>query len=62
MMTRTGQTDNFKVTDFVNEITKYMGGGSLDYIVINDAKYNPELLKIYKSISKLHPAQILEHH
>ena len=57
LMTRTGQTDNFKVSDFVNELSKYMGEEYLDYILINNAKHNPKLLKIYKEVDNAIPVE-----
>ncbi len=52
LMTRTGQTDNFKLSDFISEIEKYVGEDTLDYVVVNNAKPDSDLLASYKQIDK----------
>lgn len=47
IMTRKGQTDDFKVSDFVAELEKYLGGSLLDFVVINNKVPEPDLLKYY---------------
>lgn len=48
LMTRVGQTDNYKVSTFYSELSKYLGEGLLDYILINSTKPKKELLDVYK--------------
>jgi len=52
LMTRTGQTDNFKLSDFVNELEKYLGKDSLDYIVVNSTLPDEDTLETYKQVDK----------
>ncbi len=35
LMTKPGETDGFKASDFTSEITKYMGGRRIDWILLN---------------------------
>lgn len=48
LMTKFGQTNNFKASDFVYEVEKYLGRDTIDYYLINDStKYPPNLLERY---------------
>ncbi len=44
LMTKKGETQNFKVEDFSNEVEKYLGG-DLDYVLYNTQEINTEMLK-----------------
>lgn len=44
IMTEPGETDHFKVEDFVEEIEKYT---NLDYVIVNSNKPSDEILKKY---------------
>lgn len=49
LMTKFGQTNNFKVSDFVSVINEYLGESTLDYCIVNRAgKYPTGLLRRYK--------------
>ena len=52
LMTKVGQTEGFKVSDFINEIEKYLGEGSINYAVVNSKKPSNDLVKIYKDVDK----------
>ncbi len=52
LMTKIGQTEGFKVSDFINEIEKYLGEGSINYAVVNSKKPSKDLVKIYKDVDK----------
>jgi len=52
LMTKVGQTEGFKVSDFINEIEKYLGEGSINYAVVNSKKPSKDLVKIYKDVDK----------
>lgn len=54
IMTKHGETNNFRVSNFVLEIEKYLGKGSLDYVIVNSSVISPELLKNY-SMEKASP-------
>src|SRR3989344_6673799 len=47
LMTKFGETNNFRAEDFVNIITRALNGGSLDYVLVNNKKPNLERLKKY---------------
>jgi uncharacterized cofD-like protein len=55
LMTRAGQTDDYKVSDFVNKIEEYMGGETLDYILVNSEPYDSEVIKTYKEVDNAVP-------
>lgn len=48
LMTKYGETNNFKAGDFVSTVEKYLGPEVLDYIVVNKKKPDEKLLKFYK--------------
>ncbi|HDI02719.1 MAG TPA: hypothetical protein ENF95_01135 [Candidatus Aenigmarchaeota archaeon] len=47
IMTKKGETENFKVSDFVKEIEKYMGCAP-DYVIVNNKKVEK------KNVEELH--------
>ena len=50
LMTKPGESDGFKASDFVNLIREYLGTTSpLDYLVVNSAPYPDRLLQRYSS-------------
>ncbi len=48
LMTKRGETDNFKGADFMREIEKYLGAGILDYAIFNNKKPAKRILKKYR--------------
>jgi len=48
LMTKKGESNNFSVVDFTNEIERYLGG-SVDYCIYNQAMPDPERIKAYQS-------------
>lgn len=48
LMTKNGETDNFKVSDFINKIEDYLGGGIIDFVLCNKNDYQKSLLKNYE--------------
>jgi uncharacterized cofD-like protein len=48
LMTKKGQTEGFKASDFVEEMERYVGSTIFDYIVVNKEKPSKELLQWYK--------------
>ena len=57
LMTKVGQTEGFKVSDFINEIEKYLGEGSLSYVVVNSKKPSDDLINRYKEVDKVLPVE-----
>jgi uncharacterized cofD-like protein len=50
LMTQEGNTDNFKVKDFVEITEKYLGKDLIDYVMFNTGKLKSELMKKVKKI------------
>lgn len=48
LMTKHGESDSFKASDFVKEIKTYLENGRLDYVVVNKAVLPDNLLKRYE--------------
>ncbi|HEX6478337.1 MAG TPA: gluconeogenesis factor YvcK family protein [Ktedonobacteraceae bacterium] len=46
LMTKHGETDDFKASDFVNEIHSYLGG-RVDRVIVNDGPFPADLLTTY---------------
>ncbi|MDK2871931.1 MAG: hypothetical protein PWQ16_1283 [bacterium] len=49
IMTQPGETIGFTVVDHIREIEKYLGAGSIDYVIVNIGTISPEILKRYKA-------------
>ncbi|GCF06641.1 gluconeogenesis factor YvcK family protein [Dictyobacter arantiisoli] len=47
LMTKHGETDNYKASDFVNTIHRYLGA-RVDRVMLNDGTFLPEVLKMYQ--------------
>lgn len=47
LMNRKGQTTSFKVSDYLNEITRFVGEDIFDYIVVNNQRPPSELIEVY---------------
>ncbi|HSH31725.1 MAG TPA: 2-phospho-L-lactate transferase CofD family protein, partial [Candidatus Saccharimonadales bacterium] len=53
LVTKPGQTDGFKVNDFVATLERYAGGELFDYVVYNSAKPAAALLEQYAKAGEL---------
>jgi len=72
LMTKHGETDGYKASDFVNAIHQYLGG-RVDRVIVNDGPYLPEVLEMYAEeksepvivdraqLSRLVPHVLIEH-
>lgn len=49
LMNRVGQTDGFKVKDYLNEVNQFFSKDPFDFVIVNDGKISPKLLCAYKS-------------
>lgn len=47
LMNRNGQTTNFSVSDYLNELVRFMGKDLFDYIIVNKQQPPKELIEIY---------------
>jgi uncharacterized cofD-like protein len=46
LMTKHGETDGYKASDFVNAIHQYLGG-RIDRVIVNDGPFLPEVIETY---------------
>jgi uncharacterized cofD-like protein len=72
LMTKHGETDGYKSSDFVNAIHNYLGG-RVDRVIVNDGPFMPEVLDTYAQeksepvlvdrarLSRLVPHVLIEH-
>ena len=49
MMTQPGETDNFKASDHIKVLNKYLGKKKVDIIVCNDGDIKQDIIDKYKS-------------
>jgi len=71
-MTKHGETDGYKSSDFVNAIHNYLGG-RVDRVIVNDGPFMPEVLDTYAQeksepvlvdrarLSRMVPHVLIEH-
>ena len=49
LMTKVGETDYFKASDYLKAFTYYLGEGSrINYMIVSSNGLDPEILKVYK--------------
>jgi len=48
IVTQPGQTDTYKVSDHINAVTRYLGEGVLDYVIVNNNIPHREILDKYQ--------------
>ncbi len=53
LMNRIGQTPGYRVSDYLKEVTKYIGNDVFDYLFVNSAKPAKELIEIYAEEGEL---------
>ena len=58
LMTKRGETEGFKVSDFVRQIHQYLGG-RLDRVIAHDGSFPPHLLGLYAEETQ-HPVELDE--
>jgi uncharacterized cofD-like protein len=54
LMTKHGETDGFRASDFVGEIHRYLGG-RVDRVLVNDGPFPPDVVKKYAEEGKREP-------
>jgi uncharacterized cofD-like protein len=72
LMTKHGETDRYKASDFVGQIHRYLGG-RVDRVIVNDGTFKPEVLMMYTEeksepvivdraqLARLVPNVVIEH-
>ncbi len=58
LMTKKGETTDFEVIDFIEEIEKYLWKDILDYIIVNNGFISDELAEKYKNLEKKKPVKV----
>ncbi len=53
LMNRKGQTTGFKVSDYLNEINRFIGEDIFDFILVNNQKPPQELIEVYADEGEL---------
>jgi uncharacterized cofD-like protein len=56
LMTKHGETDGYKTSDFVKQIHSYLGG-RVDRVIVNDGPFQPDVLMMYAQ-EKSEPAMV----
>lgn len=59
LMTKVGETDNFKASDYIKAFKYYLGVKSIDYVIANNNGLDPEILRVYKK-DKQKPVEVDE--
>ena len=60
IMTEHGETDDFKVSDYINVINRYIGKDVLDIVIANNMEIEEEIKLRYKKLEKSEPVLIDE--
>ncbi len=55
IMTQPGETDNFKVSDHINTLNKYLGNKKIDTVIVNNGKITPEIIEKYSVLEQKDP-------
>lgn len=50
IMTQNGETDDYTLSNHVNEVEKYLGYNVLDYVFVNDTEVTEEMIEEFKQI------------
>jgi uncharacterized cofD-like protein len=51
IMTQNGETDEYTLSDHVNEVEKYLGNNVLDYVFANDSEVTDEMIEEFKQVN-----------
>lgn len=55
MMTQPGETDNFKVSDHIEKLNKYLGKRKVEVVIANNKKIDEEMAKFYETTEQKDP-------
>lgn len=58
IMTEHGETDNFKVSDYIKVLNKYVGDNFLDAVIVNSKYVDIDIQDRYKNLEKSEPVII----
>lgn len=48
IVTQPGQTDNYKISDHIKTVIKYLGDGVLDYVIVNNNVPRKDIIETYQ--------------
>ncbi len=51
IMTQNGETDEYTLSEHVNEVEKYLGNNVLDYVFANDSEITNEMIEEFKQVN-----------
>jgi uncharacterized cofD-like protein len=51
IMTQNGETDDYTLSEHVNEVEKYLGNNVLDYVLVNDTEVTDEMIEEFKQVN-----------
>lgn len=57
LMTKHGETDGYKASDFVETIHDYLGG-RVDRVIVNDGPFTPDILEMYAQENNRKPVEV----
>ena len=55
MMTQPGETDNFKVSDHIEKLNKYLGKRKIEVVIANNAEIDEKMAKFYETTEQKDP-------
>lgn len=55
IMTQPGETDNFKVSDHINTLNKYLGKRKVDTVIVNNGNITQEIIEKYSVLEQKDP-------
>ena len=55
IMTQPGETDNYSVSDHINELNKYLGKRKIDVVIVNSEKIQTKMIKKYRTLEQKDP-------
>ena len=58
MVTQPGETEDFKVSDHIRLINKYLGERKVDVVIANDGAIDKEMAKRYESLEQKDPVEL----
>lgn len=60
LVTQPGETDDFKVSDHIKYLEKYLGQNTIDAVIANDSKISSYIAKKYASLEQKDPVKLDE--
>lgn len=60
MMTQPGETDDFKVSDHITELNKYLGNKKVSIVLVNNQKIDPKIASKYETLEQKQPVLLDE--